>query len=386
MKLHEYQAKEMLRLSGIETPVGVVAHTADEVETLLRQMNITRGLVKAQVLTGGRGKAGGVKFFESVAQAREITDSMLQTTLVTKQTGPSGELISKVLLEQPVEISQEFYLAILIDRAKSCPTMFVSSEGGVEFDEVAEKFPDKILTIALCEEPDFRALARQINKVFRLDKETFENLVDLLEKLNHAFIHNDCTLLEINPLALCVENGRLLPLDCKVNIDSNARFRQKQWSACFNNELNEHEQTAAKYGLKYIKLDGNVGCMVNGAGLAMATMDTILANGHAPANFLDVGGSASEEAVTQALKIITSDPNVKSILINIFGGILKCDIIARGIVNAVKRTGVKLPLVVRLEGTHKEEGLQIIKDSGLAITRVDSLAEGARLAGAAVED
>lgn len=386
MKLHEYQGKEMLRLSGIETPLGAVAETADEVETLLEQMNINRGWVKAQVYAGGRGKAGGVKFFESLAQAREITAGMLQTTLVTKQTGPGGELISKVLLEQPAEIAQEFYLAILIDRANSCPIMFVSSEGGVEFDEVAEKFPDKILTIALCEDPDFRALARQINRVFQLDKETFENLAGLLEKLYHAFVHNDCTLLEINPLALCVEGGRLLPLDCKVNIDSNARFRQKQWWAYRNNELNELEQTAAKYGLKYIKLDGNVGCMVNGAGLAMATMDTILANGHAPANFLDVGGSASEEAVTQALKIITSDPDVKSILINIFGGIMKCDIIAQGIVNAVKSTGVELPLVVRLEGTHKEEGLQIIEDSGLAITSVDTLIEGARLAAAAAED
>jgi succinyl-CoA synthetase beta subunit len=264
--------------------------------------------------------------------------------------------------------------------------MFVSSEGGMEFEEVAKKFPDKILTLALCDDSDFEALARQINRIFQLDKKSFENLVDLIEKLYHVFVNNDCTLLEINPLALCVEGGRLMPLDCKINIDSNARFRQKQWWTYFNNELNEHEKTAAKYGLKYIKLDGNVGCMVNGAGLAMATMDTILATGHAPANFLDVGGSASEEAVTQALKIITSDPNVKSILINIFGGIMKCDIIAQGIVNAVKRTGVELPLVVRLEGTHKEKGLQIIKDSGLAIISADSLAEGARLAAAAAED
>lgn len=386
MKLYEYQTKEMLRLSGIETPLGVVVETADEVETLLGQMNINRGLVKAQVLSGGRGKAGGVKLFESVAEAREITDSMLQTTLVTKQTGPGGELISKVLLEQPMEIAEEFYLAILIDRTRSCPTMIVSSEGGMGIEEVAEKFPDKILTVSLCAELDFRTLARQINRVFRLDKETFENLVGLVGKLYHAFIQNDCTLLEINPLALCVDDGRLVPLDCKVDIDINAQFRQKQWWAYFNNELNEHEQTAAKYGLHYIELDGNVGCMANGAGLAMATMDAILANGHAPANFLDVGGGASEEAVTEALKIISSAPNVKSILINIFGGITKCDIIAQGLVNAVKSTGVKLPLVVRLEGTNKEEGLQIIEDSGLTITSADSLAEGARLASAAAED
>ncbi|NWH04927.1 ADP-forming succinate--CoA ligase subunit beta [Desulfobacter latus] len=386
MKLHEYQAKEILRHSGIETPFGMVAETADEVETLLEEMNISRGLVKAQVYAGGRGKAGGVKFFESVDQAREITDNMLHTALVTKQTGPGGELISKVLIEQPVEIAQEFYLAFLIDRANSCPIIFVSSEGGMEFEEVAKKFPDKILTLALCDDSDFEALARQINRIFQLDKTSFENLVDLIEKLYHIFVNNDCTLLEINPLAVCVEGGRLMPLDCKMNIDSNARFRQKKWWAYFNNELNEHEKTAAKYGLKYIKLDGNVGCMVNGAGLAMATMDTILATGHAPANFLDVGGSASEEAVTQALKIITSDPNVKTIFINIFGGIMKCDIIAQGIVNAVKRTGLELPLVVRLEGTHKEKGLQIIKDSGLAITSADSLAEGARLAAAAVKE
>jgi succinyl-CoA synthetase beta subunit len=385
MKLHEYQAKAILRKAGLPVPKSEVVFKAEDVPGALSKLGLTTGVAKAQAYTGGRGKAGGIKLFKNGEEAQALTRQLLGMTLVTKQTGPEGVKISAVLLEQASVIKRELYLAVTLDRAKANIVLILSPEGGMDIEEVAEKHPDRIKKLYPAWGRNLDAtLVAEGAKFLGLEGQLAKEFGDVLEKLYRLYQEKDCTLLEINPL---VENGEghLALLDCKFNVDDNALFRQTDTGGDPDAEKDPSEIEAAKFGLSYIKLDGNIGCMVNGAGLAMATMDIIAHYGAQPANFLDVGGSASEEAVTEAFKIITSDKNVKGILVNIFGGIMPCDRIARGIIGAVKTTGLKVPLVVRLEGTNVNEGKAVIDQSGLNLTSASDLEDGARKAALAVK-
>ncbi len=378
MKVHEYQAKEILRRYGVPTPRGIVVDTPDEARQAAKELG-GRVVVKAQIHAGGRGKGGGVKLAKDADEAAEITKKMLGMTLITHQTGPEGRLVRKVLIEEALNIDKELYLAVTLDRASGMNVIMASAQGGMDIEEVAAHNPE-----AIHREPVDSVLgvqpfqARQIAYFLGLTGEAWKKCVDFTQKLMRAYIETDASLAEINPL-LVTKEGNVLALDAKMNFDDNALFRHKD--VVEMRDLHEEdplEVESSKFGLNYIKLDGNVGCMVNGAGLAMATMDIVKLAGGEPANFLDVGGGASAEQVKNAFRIILSDKNVKAILINIFGGIMRGDRIAEGVVSASREVGLPVPVVVRLEGTNVELGKQILKDSGLPLITADGMWDAAQ--------
>ena len=391
MNIHEYQAKELLQRFGVATPPGKAARTPDEAQQAARELGTQDLVVKAQVHAGGRGKGtfangfkGGVHLCKSPEEARELASKMLGQTLVTHQTGAAGRVVNTVLIAQSVEIDREIYFAIVLDRATGAPMIVASTEGGVEIEAVAEKSPDKIIRepidrLAGIQPYQARKLARQLGFTSAQIKAASK----LFDGLYRTFVALDCSMVEVNPLVV-TDKGEVLALDAKFNFDDNALYRHPEVAALRDTgEEDPREVEASKYGLNYIGLDGNIACLVNGAGLAMATMDIIKYYGGSPANFLDVGGGATEEQVTQAFKLLVSDENVKAILVNIFGGIMRCDVIAQGIVNAVKAVNLPVPLVVRLEGTNVKEGKAIIANSGLPVTTADDLGDAAQKAVAA---
>ncbi|MGI8821373.1 MAG: ADP-forming succinate--CoA ligase subunit beta [Chthoniobacterales bacterium] len=394
MNIHEYQAKELFQRFGVATPAGKAARTAEEAEQAARELATDHLVVKAQVHAGGRGKGtfangfeGGVQLCKSPAEARELASKMLGQTLVTHQTGPAGRVVNTVLVAKSVEIEREIYFAVLVDRATGGPMIVASTEGGVEIEAVAEKTPEKIIR-----EPVDRLAGIQPYQTRKLAKELgftsaqIKPAAKLFDGLYRTFLALDCSMVEVNPLVVTKE-GEVLALDAKFNFDDNALYRHPEIAALRDTaEEDPREVEASKYGLNYIGLDGNIACLVNGAGLAMATMDIIKFYGGSPANFLDVGGGATEEQVTQAFKLLVSDENVKAILVNIFGGIMKCDVIAQGIVNAVKAVNLPVPLVVRLEGTNVDAGKKILAESGLAVTTADDLGDAAQKAVAAARE
>ena len=376
MNIHEYQAKELLKPFGVPVPKGRVANTAADAAAIAREMGGTV-VVKAQIHAGGRGKAGGVKVVKSPEEAEKAAAAMLGKTLVTHQTGPQGREVKRLLIEEGLPIARELYLGMVLDRATGRVTVIASTEGGVEIEEVARKTPEKILKEVI--DPAVGLLpfqCRRLAYALGVGKQAGP-FTALLQALARAFAEKDCSLAEINPLVV-TQDGRLLALDAKINIDNNALFRRPEIEALRDlNEEDPKEYEASKLGLSYISLDGNIGCMVNGAGLAMATMDIIKLCGGEPANFLDVGGGATKERVTEAFKILLSDKRVKGVLVNIFGGIMRCDVIAQGVVDAARELGVTVPLVVRLQGTNVEQGRKILADSGLAITPADTIGDAA---------
>ena len=379
MNIHEYQAKEILRKNGVAVLDGKVATTPDEAEAAAQELGGGLCVVKAQIHAGGRGKAGGVKLAKTPQEAREHAAALLGTTLVTHQTGPEGKEVQKVFVEQGCDIDKEFYLGMVIDRATSRITVMASSEGGVEIEEVAERSPEKILRATIDPAVGFGDFqGRQLAYGLGLPKDSVNKAVAFMRGLYKTFSESDASMAEINPLVL-TKSGDLVALDAKMGFDDNALFRQADIREMRDvAEENEKEVAASKFDLNYIALDGNIGCMVNGAGLAMATMDIIKHYGAAPANFLDVGGGATTEKVTEAFKIILSDENVKGVLVNIFGGIMRCDVVANGVVEAARQVNLSVPLVVRLEGTNVELGKTILAESGLAIIPADDLADGAK--------
>jgi succinyl-CoA synthetase beta subunit len=378
MNVHEFQAKEILRRYGVAVPRGKAASSADEVETIARELG-GACVVKAQIHAGGRGKAGGVKVCQTPAEARAFAQTLIGRTLVTHQTGPAGRQVRRVLVEQGCAIARELYLGVVIDRGRGWLTLMASAEGGVEIEEVAARAPEKILREAIDPAVGIQPFqARKIVFGLGLPKESGTKAVAFITNLYRAFTECDCSLAEINPLVVTT-GGELLALDAKMSFDDNALFRHPDIRALRDiHEEDPKEVEASKFDLSYISLDGNIGCMVNGAGLAMSTMDIIKQHGGAPANFLDVGGGATTEKVTAAFKIILSDPNVQAVLVNIFGGIMKCDVIATGVVEAAREVHLAIPLVVRLEGTNVDLGKQILADSGLNIVSAADMAEAAR--------
>ncbi|HXN56870.1 MAG TPA: ADP-forming succinate--CoA ligase subunit beta [Myxococcales bacterium] len=384
MKIHEYQAKEILRGFGVAVPKGKLALSAQEAVAAARELMAGGkpvAVVKAQIHAGGRGKGGGVKLAKSPEQAGEYAKAMLGMQLVTHQTGPAGQKVRKVYVEEGCDIARELYLGITLDRGLGRNVMMASSEGGVEIEEVAAKHPEKILREAIDPVVGLGAWqARNLAFGLGLSGTAVNSFVRFATAMYEAFIETDCSIVEINPLVV-TKQGEVLALDAKINFDDNALFRHKDLAALRDpDEEDPREAQAKEFDLSYIALDGNIGCMVNGAGLAMATMDMIKSAGGMPANFLDVGGSADEAKVTAAFKILLSDPKVKAVLVNIFGGIMKCDIIAAGIIAAAKQTRLQVPLVVRLEGTNVNEGKALLRNSGLAITPADDLGDAARKA------
>jgi len=377
MNIHEYQAKEILKRYGVPVPVGRVASTLPEVKAAAADLG-GRCVVKAQIHAGGRGKAGGVKLASSPEDAVEKAAEILGKNLVTHQTGPEGRQVSRVLVEQGVNIERELYLGMVLDRAQSRVTTICSSEDGVEIEEVAAKHPEKILKEAIDPAVGLQPFqCRRLAFALGVPQETVGKMVAMMQALYRAFDECDCSIAEINPLILTKE-GQVMALDAKMNFDSNALFRQKDILALRDlNEEDPREIEASKYELSYISLDGNIGCMVNGAGLAMATMDIIKLCGGEPANFLDVGGGANKERVAQAFKILLSDVRVRGVLINIFGGIMRCDVLAQGVVDAARELSIKVPLVVRMQGTNVELGRKILSDSGLPIISAETMAEAA---------
>jgi succinyl-CoA synthetase beta subunit len=396
MNIHEYQAKQLMEKFGVAVPAGTVAETPEEAERVARGLGKNNLVVKAQVHAGGRGKGafthgfqGGVQLAKTASQVRDFATQMLGQTLVTHQTGPQGRLVSKVLVAEAVEVRRELYFAILIDRAISAPIIIASTEGGVEIETVAEKTPEKIIR-----EPIHPALglqpyqARKIAKELGFASSEMRSACRLFASLYTLFIESDCSMVEVNPMVVTM-GGDVLALDAKLNFDDNALFRQPEIAAMRDiSEEDPREVEASKHHLNYIGLDGNIGCMVNGAGLAMATMDIIKFYGGEPANFLDVGGGATESQVTEAFKILMADTKVEAILVNIFGGIMKCDIIAQGIINAIRfletREQRLVPLVVRLEGTNVEQGRKLIAESKLRVQSASGLTEAAKMVVAAV--
>ena len=378
MNIHEHQAKGLLAGYGVAVPRGTAAFTVDEAVAAATDLGSLVHVVKAQIHAGGRGKAGGVKVVKSVEEVREVATELLGKNLVTHQTGPHGREVQRLYIEEGCDIGDELYLSILVDRGTSRVTIIASSEGGMDIEEVAETNPEKILSLGIDPATGLQPHhIRRIAGVLGLSKDTAKQLPDFLGGLYRAFNELDASLLEINPLVL-TGSGDLLALDAKMSFDDNALYRHPDVLALRDlAEEDPAEVRASEFELNYIKLDGNIGCMVNGAGLAMATMDIIQLQGGSPANFLDVGGSATAERVTEAFKIILSDENVKGILVNIFGGIMRCDIIAEGVVSAARSLGLDKPLVVRLEGTNVEEGKRIMAESGLDIIAADDLADAA---------
>jgi succinyl-CoA synthetase beta subunit len=379
VNIHEYQAKDILRRYGVVVQDGIPASTPEEAEAAARSLQTDKLVVKAQIHAGGRGKAGGVKLVKSPEEAAAVARHLLGKVLVTHQTGPQGKLVQKVYVAVAPDIRRELYLSILIDRSVSRPSFLASTEGGVDIEAVAAKTPEKIIREPI--DPAIGMLpyqARKIAYALGLGGELLPPAVALLLGVYRAFIETDASLIEINPL-IVTGDGRVMALDAKMTFDDNALYRHKDIAAMRDlNEEDPREVEASKFNLNYIGLDGTIACMVNGAGLAMATMDIIKYYGGSPANFLDVGGGASTEQVTEAFKILCSDKNVKGILVNIFGGIMKCDVIATGILTAVNSVKVPVPLVVRLEGTNVELGKKILQDSGLPIITADSLADAAQ--------
>ena len=387
MNIHEYQAKAVLKSFGVSVPRGGIAFSPDEAVQHAESLGGPVWVVKAQIHAGGRGKGGGVKVVKSVDDVRAEADRMLGMTLITHQTGPEGKEVGRVYIEEGSEIDRELYLSILVDRATSKVSFIASTEGGMDIEEVAAETPEKILTVGIDPVAGITdANGQEIAAALKLTGNQVDQCVTLVKNLYKAFVDTDMSLLEINPL---VVNGAgdLICLDAKVNFDSNALYRHDDIVELRDlSEEDPAEVEASKYDLSYVKLDGSIGCMVNGAGLAMATMDIIKLYGEEPANFLDVGGGATKEKVTEAFKIILSDSNVKGILVNIFGGIMRCDIIAEGVVAAVSELALSVPLVVRLEGTNVEQGKEIMAASGLAIIPADNLEDAAEKIVAAVRE
>ena len=381
MNIHEYQAKELLRKFGVAVPKGGIAYIADEAATVAEELGGPVWVVKAQIHAGGRGKGGGVKLAKSIDEVKSLAGEMIGMNLVTHQTGPVGKEVSRVYVEDGCDIARELYLGMLIDRATSCITIMASTEGGMDIEEVAAKSPEKILKIAIDPATGLQAFhARRIAYGLGLKGDQVKSAVKFLFGMYDAFISLDASIVEINPLVV-TGAGEVIALDAKMNFDDNALFRHKDIEALRDeSEEDAAELEAAKYDLNYITLDGTIGCMVNGAGLAMATMDIIKLYGGEPANFLDVGGGASRERVTAAFKLILSDPNVEGLLVNIFGGIMRCDVIAEGVVAAAREVSLSVPLVVRLAGTNVELGKQILEESGLPIIAADDLADAAEKA------
>ena len=381
MNLHEYQAKTLLQKYGIPVPRGQVISVAKQTPTVTSEIDSPAWVVKAQVHAGGRGKAGGVKVVKSTAEAQMVASELLGKTLVTYQNAPDGQPVNQVLIEETLPIARELYLSMLVDRSLERIVVVASSAGGMDIEEIAQVSPEKILQ-EVCSPLNGLVDYQARNLAFKLDLvgDQIAAFSRLLKGLYRLFKENDLALLEINPLIVTTD-GKLFALDCKMSVDDNALYRQKalaeqrDWS-----QEDSKEAVAHHAGLNYIALNGNIGCMVNGAGLAMATMDLIKLHGGAPANFLDVGGGATAETVTKAFKIIMADPNVKAILVNIFGGIMRCDIIAEGIITAVKDVGMQIPVIVRLEGTNVELGKQMLQSSGLNIISADGLTDAAKQA------
>jgi succinyl-CoA synthetase beta subunit len=379
MNIHEYQAKELLKGYNVPTVPGFLALTADEAISAAEKIGGDVWVVKAQIHAGGRGKGGGVKVVKSLDEVKSVSDEILGMNLVTHQTGPEGQEVRKVYIEKGTNIADELYLSIVVDRANSRVNFIASTEGGMDIEEVAAETPEKITTVDVnpstgLDEKDIIA----ISKALGLEESLYAKSADLLKNLYSAFTETDMSLLEINPLVLTGDND-LICLDAKVNFDGNALFRHPDIEDLRDpDEEDPAELAANKIGLTYIKLDGNIGCLVNGAGLAMATMDIIKLYGEEPANFLDVGGSATKEKVTEAFKIILSDENVKGILVNIFGGIMRCDVVAEGVLDAAREINISVPLVVRLEGTNVEEGKRIIEESDLEVISGSDLDDAAQ--------
>ena len=379
MNIHEHQAKELLKKYGANVPNGVFALTVKDILEKAKNLNSQKLVLKAQIHAGGRGKAGGVKILNDISELENESNNLLGKKLITHQTGPSGKIVKRLYVEEPSDIDKEFYLSCLVDRGSSKIAFISSDQGGMDIEEVAKKNPNKINTIKVDFNKSISDLdCEKVIKIFDLKPDQSLEAMNIVKSIYKLFIDLDASMVEINPLIL-TKQGKIICLDAKINFDDNALFRHPEISAL--RDLNEEDPTeieASKYDLSYIKLDGSIGCMVNGAGLAMATMDIIKLYGEEPANFLDVGGGASKEKVSEALKIIISDKNVKGILINIFGGIMKCDVLAQGVVDAAKEVKINVPLVVRLAGTNFEKGKDILDRSGLKIisaTDLNSAAE-----------
>jgi len=391
MNIHEYQARELLQKFGVATTRGKVASRLDEAEQIARDLGDVEIVVKAQVHAGGRGKGtfkngfkGGVHVRKTPAEVRDVAAKMLGEILVTHQTGPAGRTVKKVLVAESADIAREIYFAILLDRATAAPLVVASTEGGVEIEAVAAKSPEKIIREAIDPLAGLQPFqARKVAKQLGFESSQLKNASKLFEGLYRTFIAFDCSMVEVNPLVVTTK-GEVLALDAKFNFDDNALYRHPEIAALRDvAQEDPREVEASKHGLNYIGLDGNIACLVNGAGLAMATMDIIKFYGGEPANFLDVGGGANEQQVTEAFKILLADKKVKAILVNIFGGIMKCDVIAQGIINAAKSIKLSVPVVVRLEGTNVERAKQLLKESGLALITAGDLADAAQKAVAA---
>src|SRR6201988_1292720 len=377
MKIHEYQAKEIFRRFGVPTPRGEMVTTPEEARAVAERLGTKIVVVKAQIHAGGRGKAGGVKLAKSPAEVADLAKAMLGMKLVTPQTGPAGRIVQRLLIEEGLDIKRELYLSILVDRAVAAPVIMASTAGGMEIEEVAHKNPELILREAVLPATGLQPYhARKLAFGLGLSGDTANAAGPFLQALYRAFLETDASLTEINPL-IVTGDGRLVALDAKMTFDDNALYRHKAFAALRDlNEEDPLEVEASNYKLNYIKLDGNVGCMVNGAGLAMSTMDIIKLSGGSPANFLDVGGGASAEQVKNAFRILLSDKNVKAVLINIFGGILRCDVLAEGVIAAVKELGVPVPIVIRMEGTNVDEGKRLLRESHMNFTTADPMDEG----------
>ena len=378
MNIHEYQAKSVLAKFGVAVPRGGVAYTPAEAEAAAQNLGGALWVVKAQIHAGGRGKAGGVKLAKSLDEVKRLTKEMLGMILVTHQTGPEGKEVKRVYIEEGSDIGEELYLSAVLDRKYSAVTFIGSKEGGVNIEDVAHNTPEKIITVPVDPAAGFQPHhARKLAFGMQIPGELHGEFAKLVEGVYNAFLHTDASQVEINPLVI-TKQKKLIALDAKFNFDDNALFRQPEIAEMRDeSEEDPLELQAGKFGLSYVKMDGNIGCMVNGAGLAMATMDIIKLYGGEPANFLDVGGGANKEKVTEAFKLILSDPNVEGILVNIFGGIMRCDIIAEGIISAAREVSLNVPLVVRLEGTNVELGKKMLATSGLPIIAADNLADAA---------
>ncbi len=386
MNLHEYQAKTLFRAYGVDTPRGQLAQSPDEAVAAAEALGGNVWVVKAQVHAGGRGKAGGVKVAKSLDEVRQYASQMIGSTLKTKQTGDVGLPIHKVLIEEGLDIVKELYLSVVVDRASKRVSIIASAEGGMDIEEVAEKSPEKIHSIGISPAAGyFPYIGRRLGFAMGLDKKQVGQLATLLQGLYTLFIEKDLSMVEINPLII-TGDGKLLALDAKIGTDDNALYRHKDLAEMRDpTQEDERENKAQELELNYVALDGNIGCMVNGAGLAMATMDIVKLHGGEPANFLDVGGGATAERVKEAFKLILTAPQVKSILVNIFGGIVRCDLIAEGIINAAKEIDLKVPVVARLQGTNVELGRKMLDESGLAITSAEDLTDAAQKAVAAAK-
>ena len=386
MNIHEYQAKQLFSSYGINVLKGDIAFNVDDAVKIAEGIDSKKWVVKAQIHAGGRGKGGGVKIANSIKEVEEYSNNILGMNLITPQTGAEGKKVLKVYVEEGCQIKKEYYLGIVLDRAKGKFVMMASTEGGMEIEKVAEEMPEKIIKVILDPLMGLSGFqARQLSFALEIPKEAMKDFVRQVTLLSKIAVEKDFTLVEINPLIL-TEDNKVIALDAKVNIDDNALFRNSDLKELLDeSEVDPKELEAEKYDLSYVKLDGKLGCMVNGAGLAMATMDIIKLKGSSPANFLDVGGGASKEKVSGALKIIISDKDVKAILINIFGGIMRCDIIAEGIVEAVNEMKLDKPLIVRLEGTNVERGKEILSNSGLEIVTAKDLEDAAEKAVSIVE-